>query len=229
MRGRACGIWMPGALQHVVCLVRCCSLGWRRLLHLHPVPCSGCQSQQVGVGSHSGRLSVRLASPTARYGRPKNSLLFLSFLLAGWSQEPVSGRCYIPLWFQLQRYGKKQSSIICAPGTRTRWLSAIRMASAPCLPMLVRTCHTVCACRCCLGMHGCPGMNKASCQMQRRLSICDCSTSATATSSPGPGKTCLSPSEASSAGQTDPIESIDSTRLDLRMPWFPSMLLLLLL
>lgn len=58
---------------------------------------------------------------------------------------------------------------------------------------------------------------RASCQMQRRLSICDCSTSSSLQPArlqlhlQAPGKTCLSPSEASSAGQTDPI---DSTRLD---------------
>lgn len=69
-------------------------------------------------------------------------------------------------------------------------------------------------------------MHKASCQMQRRLSICDCSTSKQPAVSArlqlhlqAPGKTCLSPSEASSAGQTDPIDStrtrLGSTRLDL--------------
>lgn len=100
------------------------------------------------------------------------------------------------------------------------------MSPAPCLPALCRTCRTVCA------MSTAPGQCTDTLTCTNRPAKCN-GASASATAAPAacrlqlhlqpPGKTCLSPSEASSAGQTDPIDStrLGSTRLDLSQPEAP--------
>lgn len=173
-----------------------------------------CTRRLMWVDSHSGRLSVRLSSPTARQDRLifcKTALLFPFLLVSEDSIWQVLHTTVTPTTKVLQEPVVDNLCTECG-SVPFEWLPhrAYLLWVAPAIQYV----HADDAWAC---------TDTLTCTKPPANAKCN-GASASATAAPArlqlhlqaPGKTCLSPSEASSAGQTDPIQSnpIDSTRLD---------------